>query len=307
MTTPNEVWDYDLASAHAAPAQAPGSPERARSVRLCDAPPASRRRPTARRCRSRCCIARRRRSTARRPAWSMAMAPTASRSRRRFAPPAVAGRPRLRVRDRACPRRHREGLALVPRTASSRKKPNTFRDFIAATEFLIARGIRLAGQDRRAWRLGRRHADGRDRQLRPDLFGGIIAEVPFVDVLNTMLDDTLPLTPPEWPEWGNPITDARGVPPHPRLFALRQCARPRPIRRCWCSPASPIRASPIGSRPNGWRSCAALKTDGHRAGAPHQYGRGARRRRGRFDRLKEVALTYAFAIEAVQDADALRA
>jgi oligopeptidase B len=41
--------------------------------------------------------------------------------------------------------------------------------------------------------------------MAPETFGGIIAEVPFVDVLTTMLDDTLPLTPPEWPEWGNPI------------------------------------------------------------------------------------------------------
>ena len=41
--------------------------------------------------------------------------------------------------------------------------------------------------------------------MAPELFKGIVAEVPFVDVLTTMLDDTLPLTPPEWPEWGNPI------------------------------------------------------------------------------------------------------
>ena len=44
--------------------------------------------------------------------------------------------------------------------------------------------------------------------MRPDLWGAIIAAVPFVDVLNTMSDTTLPLTPPEWPEWGNPLKDA---------------------------------------------------------------------------------------------------
>ena len=47
--------------------------------------------------------------------------------------------------------------------------------------------------------------------MAPDLFLGIIADVPFVDVLNTMLDETLPLTPPEWPEWGNPIAAQRGL------------------------------------------------------------------------------------------------
>ena len=44
--------------------------------------------------------------------------------------------------------------------------------------------------------------------MRPDLFCGILGEVPFVDVLNTMCDETLPLTPPEWVEWGNPLQSA---------------------------------------------------------------------------------------------------
>ena len=70
-----------------------------------------------------------------------------------------------------------------------------------------------------------------------ELFAGIIADVPFVDVLNTMLDDTLPLTPPEWPEWGNPIERAEDYRDHARLFALRQCRAQSPIRRSWRSPA----------------------------------------------------------------------
>ena len=46
--------------------------------------------------------------------------------------------------------------------------------------------------------------------LAPELFLAIIADVPFVDVLNTMIDKYLPLTPPEWPEWGNPLADKSG-------------------------------------------------------------------------------------------------
>ena len=65
-----------------------------------------------------------------------------------------------------------------------------------------------------------------------ELFAGIVAEVPFVDVLNTMLDDSLPLTPPEWPEWGNPIESADDF-DHPVLFALRQCRGAATIRRSW--------------------------------------------------------------------------
>ncbi len=66
-----------------------------------------------------------------------------------------------------------------------------------------------------------------------ELFAGIVAEVPFVDVLNTMLDDTLPLTPPEWPEWGNPIESAKDFRTILSYLALRQRRGEAIIRRSW--------------------------------------------------------------------------
>src|SRR5690606_1733219 len=84
------------------------------------------------------------------------------------------------------------------------KKINTFKDFIAVAAFLIQQGLtdkdRIVAQGGSAGGM----LMGAVANMAPHLFGGIIAEVPFVDVLNTMLDDSLPLTPPEWPEWGNP-------------------------------------------------------------------------------------------------------
>src|SRR6202041_436700 len=88
------------------------------------------------------------------------------------------------------------------------RKQNTFRDFIAVTEFLIAQKF---ASPRKVVAHGGSAGGmliGAVANARPDLFAGLIAEVPFVDVLNTMLDDTLPLTPPEWREWGDPLRDA---------------------------------------------------------------------------------------------------
>jgi oligopeptidase B len=136
--------------------------------------------------------------------------------------------------------------------------------------------------------------------LRPDLFAGIIAAVPFVDVLNTMSDATLPLTPPEWPEWGNPLEseaaydliasyspyDNIAAQPYPAILATGGLSDPRVT---YWEPAkwiARLRARTTGSRP------ALLKTNmeaGH-AGAV-----------GRFEALREVALEYAFALACLTD------
>ena len=86
-----------------------------------------------------------------------------------------------------------------------KNKINTFLDFVAAGDALCNAGYtsrgRIVGHGGSAGGM----LMGAVANLRPKLFLGIVADVPFVDVLNTMMDDTLPLTPPEWPEWGNPL------------------------------------------------------------------------------------------------------
>src|ERR1700751_3746610 len=85
------------------------------------------------------------------------------------------------------------------------KKTNTFDDFAACARALCdakyTSEMRIVAHGGSAGGM----LMGAVANRAGELFGGIVAEVPFVDVLNTMLDDTLPLTPPEWPEWGNPI------------------------------------------------------------------------------------------------------
>jgi oligopeptidase B len=83
-------------------------------------------------------------------------------------------------------------------------KRNTFTDFIACAEFLIQQGFtsreRLFAMGRSAGGL----LVGAVANMRPDLFKGIVAEVPFVDVVTTMLDPSIPLTTGEYDEWGDP-------------------------------------------------------------------------------------------------------
>ena len=87
-------------------------------------------------------------------------------------------------------------------------KPNTFTDFITAAETLITARYTASGRIIAHGGSAGGMLMGAIANMRPELFAGIIADVPFVDVLTTMLDKDLPLTPPEWPEWGNPIDSA---------------------------------------------------------------------------------------------------
>ncbi|PNG26633.1 S9 family peptidase [Methylocella silvestris] len=180
-------------------------------------------------------------------------------------------------------------------------KPNSFSDFIAAARHLIAAGIT---RERRIVIQGGSAGGmlmGAVANLAPELFAGVIADVPFVDVLNTILDAELPLTPPEWLEWGDPIRDEtafhkiRSYSPYdnveaksyPPILALGGLTDPRvtywePLK--WISR---LRAKMTGGGPV---LCKTNMGAGH-GGAP-----------GRFDRLEEAALQYAFAIACVQGA-----
>ncbi len=122
------------------------------------------------------------------------------------------------------------------------RKLNTFTDFIAAGEYLAEQGYTRRGRIVANGGSAGGMLMGVVANMAPDLFLGIIADVPFVDVLNTMLDADLPLTPPEWPEWGNPLASSGGLRHHPLLLALRQRGGAGPIRTSSPTPGSPTRA-----------------------------------------------------------------
>ena len=177
-------------------------------------------------------------------------------------------------------------------------KPNTFSDFIAATRHLAALKFTTEGRIVASGGSAGGMLMGAIANMAPALFAGIIADVPFVDVMNTILDATLPLTPPEWLEWGDPITDPKAydcmlsyspydnvkAQAYPAILALGGLTDPRVT---YWEPAkwvARLRATMTGGGP------VLLKTnmDAGHGGAS-----------GRFDSLKDTALEFAFAIAAV--------
>lgn len=184
------------------------------------------------------------------------------------------------------------------------KKTNTFKDFIAAGNYLVEKGYtkrgHLVGHGGSAGGL----LMGAAANMDPELFAGIIAAVPFVDVLNTMSDESLPLTPPEWPEWGNPLTDEKAYDTilsyspydqvaernYPPMLITGGVTDPRVTYWEPAKWAAKLRHEAPGAGPYFLR----INMDAGHGGAS-----------GRFEGLKETATEYAFALAAVGKTDAV--
>lgn len=178
------------------------------------------------------------------------------------------------------------------------RKVNTFSDFIAAARHLA--GEKYTAHDRIVAHGGSAGGMlmGAVANMAPEAFGAIIAEVPFVDVLTTMLDDTLPLTPPEWPEWGNPISS-------PEDYATIAAYSPIDNVKRQAYPPILALAGLTDPRVTYWEPAKwaaklrELKTDANPVLLRVNMDAGHGGASGRFARLEEVAYAYAFALKAV--------
>ncbi|MDX2194751.1 MAG: S9 family peptidase [Gemmatimonadales bacterium] len=177
------------------------------------------------------------------------------------------------------------------------RKPNTFRDFIAVAEMLVQDGWtsrqQLAINGGSAGGL----LMGAVLNERPDLFGACVAEVPFVDALNTMLDPSLPLTVIEYDEWGNPA--------EPEAFATIRAYAPYENVRATAYPPLLVTAGLHDPRVAYWEPAKwvarlrARKTDGNPLLLRTHMGAGHAGASGRFDYLRETAFKYAFLLAAL--------
>ena len=182
------------------------------------------------------------------------------------------------------------------------QKINTFNDFVDSGRALIEEGYTSEGQMVAMGGSAGGLLVGATINQAPELFAGAIGAVPFVDVLTTMSDDTLPLTPPEWPEWGNPITDEAAydyiasyspydqvsAQDYPHVLATAGLTDPRVT---YWEPAK-------------WAArLRTRRTDDGLTLLRTNMGAGHGGASGRFDALRETAEEYAFALMTVGLAD----
>jgi len=177
-------------------------------------------------------------------------------------------------------------------------RANTFNDFVDVARHLIDLNYTAPGRIAIAGGSAGGQLMGAVVNQAPELWGAVAAHVPFVDVLNTMLDASLPLTPIEWPEWGNPIEDARA-------FETIRSYSPYDQLKPGAYPPMLVTAGLNDPRVTYWEPAKyvaklrSLKTDGNPLLLKTNMGAGHGGKSGRFDSLREAAEEYAFLLHAL--------
>ena len=178
------------------------------------------------------------------------------------------------------------------------RRTNTFNDFVDVARHLIEEGYTSEGRIAIAGGSAGGQLMGAVLNQAPELWGAVAAHVPFVDVLNTILDDTLPLTPIEWPEWGNPIEDKaafeyiRSYSPYDQLKArdyppILATAGLNDPRVTYWEPAKFV------------AKLRTLKTDDNPLLLKTNMGAGHGGRSGRYEQMYEDAEEYAFILSSL--------
>lgn len=178
------------------------------------------------------------------------------------------------------------------------KRMNTFLDFISVARYLIdekftaPKRIAITGGSAGGTLMGVVVNEA------PELWGAVVSHVPFVDVLNTMLDDSLPLTPIEWPEWGNPITDSEA-------YEYILSYSPYDQLEAKVYPPMLVTAGLNDPRVTYWEPAKYvaklrhLKTDDNLLFLKTEMGAGHGGRSGRYEYLRVLAETFAFVLHAM--------
>ncbi len=176
-----------------------------------------------------------------------------------------------------------------------KQRTNSFNDFVDVAKGLIARGYTREGRISISGGSAGGELMGAVVNSDPGLFGAVVAQVPFVDVLNTMLDASLPLTPGEWPEWGNPIEDKAA-------FELIRSYSPYDNVKAQDYPPMLVTAGLNDPRVTYWEPAKwvaklrELKTDDNELLLKTNMGAGHAGKSGRFASLREDAEEYAFVL-----------
>ena len=178
------------------------------------------------------------------------------------------------------------------------RKMNTFTDFIASAEYLIENNY--TSKDKLIIEGGSAGGllMGAVTNLRPDLFRAVISHVPFVDVLNTMLDASLPLTVGEYEEWGNPQVE------DDYFYMKKYCPYTNLERKTY--PTMLVKTGLNDSQVMYWEPAKyvaklrTLKTDGNPLLLKTNMGAGHGGASGRYDYLREIAFEYAFLLKELE-------